>query len=89
MGSLIGLVALAALFIWLLGVGTRRPVPAPEDDVQSPIQRDELAEAEAELREDRSARSIGEALAAEPGEEEDDEDWGPGSPGHGGLPGIS
>ncbi len=88
MGSLIGLVALAALFIWLLGVGTRRPVPAPEDDVATPIGRDELAEAEAALREDRSTRSIGEALAAEGGDEED-EDWGPGSPGHGGLPGIS
>lgn len=88
MGSLIGLAALAALFAWLLGIGTRRPIPAPEDDVESPIERDELAEAEAELREDRSARSIGEALAAEPGEEEE-EDWGPGSPGHGGLPGIS
>ena len=73
MGSLIGLVLLAALFIWLLGVGTRRPVPAPEDDVTTPIGRDELAEAEAALREDRSTRSIGEALAAEGGEEEDEE----------------
>ena len=62
MGSLIGLVLLAALFIWLLGVGTRRPVLVPEDDVTTPIGRDELAEAEAALREDRSTGSSVEAL---------------------------
>lgn len=85
MGALIGLIALAALFAWLMGFGSRRPAPAPEDDIDSAPDHDELAAAEAELRQDPSARSIGEALEGEG----DDDDWGPGSPGRGGLPGIS
>lgn len=85
MGALIGLIVLAALFAWLMGFGSRRPAPAPEDDVHSPPDHDELEAAEAELRRDPSARSIGEALEGE----DDDDDWGPGSPGRGGLPGIS
>jgi predicted small lipoprotein YifL len=85
MGALIGLLALAALFAWLMGFGSRRPAPLPEDDVETPADLDELAQAEAELRRDPQARSIGEALEGEG----DDDDWGPGSPGRGGLPGIS
>lgn len=85
MGALIGLLALAALFAWLMGFGSRRAAPAPEDDIDSAPDHDELAAAEAELRQDRSARAIGEALEGEG----DDDDWGPGSPGRGGLPGIT
>lgn len=90
MGAMIGLAALAALFAWLMGFGSHRPTAAPEDDVETPIDVDELEQAELEMRDDRSARAIGEALAGEVTEDgEEEEDWGPGSPGHGGLPGIS
>lgn len=83
MGSLIGIAAIMALLLWLLGVGKARPVPAPEDDVFTTIDTDELAEAEAELAEDPSARPIHEAMEGE----DDDEDWGPGSS-RSNLPGI-
>lgn len=90
MGAMIGLAALAALFAWLMGFGSHRAPPAPEDDIETPIDADELALAELEIRDDRSARAIGDALAGEVAEDgEEEEDWGPGSPGHGGLPGIS
>jgi hypothetical protein len=81
MGSLIGIAALGALLLWLLGVGKRKPAPAPEDDVVSGTDTDELAEAEAELAEDPGARPIHEAL------EDEDEDWGPGTS-RSNLPGI-
>lgn len=83
MGSLIGIVALVALLLWLLGVGKAQPVPAPEDDVVTPTDTDELAEAEAELAEDPQARPIHEAMEGE----DDDEDWGPGAS-RSNLPGI-
>jgi predicted small lipoprotein YifL len=78
-GSLLGVVALIAILLWFVGAGKRGPVPAPEDDIDTPLDRDELAEAEAELAEDPGARSIDEAL--------EDDDWGPGT-GGGALPGI-
>ncbi len=78
-GSLVGLVALIAILLWLVGAGKRGPLPAPEDDIDTPLDRDELAEAEAELAEDAGARPIDEAL--------DEDDWGPGA-GGGALPGI-
>lgn len=83
MGSLIGIAAMIALLLWLLGVGKARPVVAPEDDVSTPTDTDELAEAEAELAEDPSPRPIHEAMEGE----DDDEDWGPGTS-RSNLPGI-
>lgn len=86
MSLYIGLAALAALLVWLLGFGQRpRDIP-PEDDVVTPIDTDELAAAERELRDDPSARPIHDAIESDPN---DPDDWGPGSPGRGGLPGIS
>lgn len=83
MGSLIGIAVLMALLFWLLGFGKARPAPAPEDDIITPTDENALAEAEAELAEDPSARPIHEALEGE----DDDEDWGPGSS-RSNLPGI-
>ena len=83
MGSLIGIAAMVAILLWLLGFGKARPGPAPEDDIDTPTNADELAEAEAELADDPSARPIHEAMEGE----DDDEDWGPGS-GRSSLPGI-
>ena len=83
MGSLIGMAALGALLLWLLGFGKAKPVPAPEDDVTTATDTDELAEAEAELADDPAARPIHEAMEGE----DDDEDWGPGSS-RSNLPGI-
>ena len=75
MGSLIGMAALGALLLWLLGFGKAKPVPAPEDDVTTATDQDELAEAESELDDDPAARPIQEAMEGE----DDDEEWGPGS----------
>ena len=73
-----------------MAVTSRSSPAAPEDDVETPVDIDELEQAELEMRDDRSARAIGDALAGEVTEDgEEEEDWGPGSPGHGGLPGIS
>ena len=83
MGSLIGIAAIGAFMLWLLGFGKAKPLPAPEDDVTTPTDIDELAEAEAELAEDPQARPIHEALEGE----DDDDDWGPGSS-RSNLPGI-
>jgi hypothetical protein len=81
MGSLIGIAALGALLLWILGIGKGKPEPAPEDDVFTIVDQDELADAEAELAEDPGARPIHEAL------EDDDDDWGPGTS-RSNLPGI-
>ena len=75
----IGLVALAAFVVWLLGVGKRKSV-APEDDVTTPIDHDELAAAEREIKDDPTAKPAADAV-------DDDDDWGPGS-GHSPLPGV-
>ncbi|MGH7582211.1 MAG: hypothetical protein ACREL5_03185 [Gemmatimonadales bacterium] len=80
MGTWIGLILLAALTIWLLGVGKRRPVQ-PEDDVTTPIDNDELAEAEREIKDDPDAKPARDAV------DDDDDDWGPGS-GHSPMPGV-
>ncbi|MEP6591219.1 MAG: hypothetical protein ABJC19_08540 [Gemmatimonadota bacterium] len=76
----------AAFLAWLLGVGPRRAAPAPEDDLATPVDEDELEAAEREVRDDGTAKPIGEALAGEEGA--DDDDWGPGTGGRSNLPGI-
>lgn len=73
MASLIGLVALVAVLVWLLGPARRRRTPAPEDDVASPVDQAELEEAEAGLRDDPRARPV------EDGFDDDEDDWGPGT----------
>ena len=74
MTGLIGLALLAALVLWLFGVGRRRTLPAPEDDIESQIDEESLAEAERELESDRGARPLQDGL-----EEGDTDDWGPGT----------
>ncbi len=75
-----GAVVVLALLAWVMGFGSPRPAPAPEDDVTTPIDREALAEAERELHEDGGARPIGDAI--------EEDDWGPGTGGKGGLPGF-
>ena len=89
MSFYIGVVALIALFAWLVGFGRPRPAPAPpEDDVTTPIDESELEAAERDVREDPSARPIQDAVESDP--DAPDADWGPGTPGsnRGPLPGI-
>jgi len=74
MATLIGVVALMVLAVWLLG-GRRSPRrAAPEDDVTTPIDAEELARAEREVADDPEARSL------DDGWEDDRDDWGPGTP---------
>lgn len=81
MMGMIGLAAVIGLFLWLIGFGRRKRFVAPEDDIDTPLEIDELELAERELAEDEGARPIHEAF------EDDDDDWGPGSGGSV-LPGI-
>jgi len=83
--TLIVIALVAAFLVWLLGLGRGRRVVAAEDDVVTPLDENELEAAEREVRNDGSARPIGEAMADEEGG--DDDDWGPGS-GRSSLPGI-
>ena len=82
MMQFLGVAALVALFLWLVGFGRRTPVVAPEDDIETPLDADDLAEAERELAEDPEARPIHDAF-----DDDDDDDWGPGTS-HSALPGI-
>lgn len=72
MGTVLTVAVLLALGAWLL-LPSRRAPPAPEDDIVSPIDKDELAEAERELREDSRARPLDQAS------DEVEDDWGPGT----------
>jgi hypothetical protein len=63
-------IAIAALLLWFFWPKPRRATPAPEDDVTTPIDREELERAERELRESRGSRSLDEA---------EEDDWGPGA----------
>ena len=78
--ALISVAFLGAFLAWLMGVGGKRAV-APEDDIDTPIDRSELEEAERAIRDDPDARAAADAV------DDDDEDWGPGS-GHSALPGV-
>lgn len=80
MGTVIAIALAVALLLWLIGAGRHDREIAPEDDIDTPLDADELSEAERELAEDPEARSVDEAL-------EDDDDWGPGT-GRPTLPGI-
>jgi hypothetical protein len=73
MSALIALALVAAVLVWFMAPGRRQRSVAPEDDVETPIDQDELAEAERELREDEGARPLHD------GRDEDDDDWGPGT----------
>ncbi|HEY4321112.1 MAG TPA: hypothetical protein VGM77_08010 [Gemmatimonadales bacterium] len=79
-GTWIALALIVALLIWLMGIGRRAPI-APDDDVDSPIDHDELAEAERAIRDDPTAKAAADAV------DDDEDDWGPGS-GHSPMPGI-
>jgi hypothetical protein len=77
MTGLLGFAALIAVVVWLIGIGRRpraglRSMPAPEDDVKTPIDHAALEEAERELNDPR-ARPLYEGI------DEDDDDWGPGT----------
>jgi hypothetical protein len=74
MAELLGLAALAGVVIWLFGRTRRRATPAPEDDVETPVDEALLADAERELEEDPEARPLHDGL-----DSEDAEDWGPGT----------
>jgi hypothetical protein len=72
MGLWIGVAVLGALLVWLF-IPRRRGMPAPEDDVRTPIDQEELDEAERELRGDPGARPL------DRGMDDDQDDWGPGA----------
>lgn len=82
MGSILVLALVMGLLGWLLGIGKHEREPAPEDDLTTPIDEAELAEAEAELAEAESSNSTHDIT-----EDDDGDDWGPGV-GHSNLPGI-
>jgi hypothetical protein len=74
MAGLIGFAALIAVVVWLIGCRPRlRSMPAPEDDVKTPIDHAALEEAERELKDPR-ARPLYEGI-----DEDDSDDWGPGT----------
>jgi hypothetical protein len=73
MATVFGLAVLAALLMWLLGAGRGGAAAAPEDDVDTPVDEEELRAAERELRADPEARPIHDAF------DDDDDDWGPGT----------
>ena len=74
MGTWIGVAALAAILWWLFAPRRQRATPAPEDDVTTPIDREELEEAERELRQDPRPRSLDQGI-----DDDDEDDWGPGT----------
>lgn len=70
--GIVGVVAIVGLLLWLFGGPRRRAMPAPEDDVTTPVDGDELAAAERELAEDDGA--------VEADDDDAHDDWGPGRP---------
>lgn len=80
----VGIAAMAALLVWLLGIGKRQDArkPEPEDDVHTPIDNAELEAAEREIQNDPDAKAAADAV-------DSDDDWGPGAGGQGPLPGVT
>jgi hypothetical protein len=74
MSGLIGFAALIAIALWLFGRTRPRASPEPEDDVDTPVDHAALEEAEQESREDPGARPLNEGI-----DEDDADDWGPGT----------
>jgi hypothetical protein len=74
MSTIIGAVALVAILAWLFGRKRQRPIPAPEDDLETPVDQAELERAERELADDAGAKPARDGLV-----DEDDDDWGPGA----------
>ena len=70
--TLIGLVLLVAILFWLIAP-RRRPPAAPEDDLDTPVDEEALAEAERALREDARPRERADGF------EDEEDDWGPGT----------
>lgn len=73
----LGILALVAVVVWLVrrvSSGPPRYTGALPSDVRQPINREELTRAEEELAEDPTPRSLGGRA-----EDEEDEDWGPGT----------
>jgi len=73
MAGLIGAVVLIMVAVWLLAGRQRPREVAPEDDVTTPIDLEELEEAERELEDDLEAGEL------EDGWDDDADDWGPGA----------
>jgi hypothetical protein len=73
MAELLGVVAIVAVVVWLVSA-RRRPGPAPEDDVTTPVDQSELEAAERDLETDPRARPLHDGF-----EDEDADDWGPGA----------
>ncbi len=78
MGSILLGVLSVAFLAWLTGVGREKHIPAPEDDLTTPIDEAELEAAEQELLAAEETTTL---------EESEDDDWGPGT-GRSALPGI-
>ena len=74
MSAFLGVAAIIALLIWLMGGKRRRTTRAPEDAVETMVDHKELEAAERELADDQEARPIHDGMV------DDDDDWGPGTP---------
>jgi len=79
----IGIALMVAFLAWMLGIGKRQDRRAAEDDMNTPIDHDELDAAERAVQHDPDAKAAADAMV------DDDDDWGPGTGGHGPLPGIT
>ncbi len=73
METIIGAAALIAILIWLFGRKSPGAKPAPEDDLETPVDQALLDEAEQELADDPGAKPARDGLVDE------DDDWGPGA----------
>ena len=83
MSTWVGIALMVAFLAWMLGIGKRQDRRAVEDDVETPIDHDALAEAEREIQHDPDAKAAADAV------DDSDDDWGPGAGGQGPLPGIT
>ncbi|MEO8449456.1 MAG: hypothetical protein ABI647_06690 [Gemmatimonadota bacterium] len=73
MTTIIGAAALIAILVWLFGRKRPGAAPAPEDDVETPVDHELLEEAEREVADDPGAKPSKDGFV------EDDDDWGPGA----------